>query len=251
MAARLFAWYTRRLARAHFAGIWLGAAQAPDPARLARAPVLFLANHTNWWDGFLGVLVNRHLGLHFQVLMEARELARYPVFRRVGALPMRRTSATGAYADLEAARSCLRPGSGLWLFPQGRRHPASAPVTATERGAAHLALGHAGPLLIQPVALRYTYLGEQLPEAFIWLGEPFTAPLPAAGTTPRAARQALSLVFEARLTATLAELDARLASEQLDRFTHLLRGPLSINKRLDRVRHFIGSLEGPFDHRNG
>jgi len=46
-------------------------------------------------------------------------------------------------------------------------------------------------------------------------------------------------------------LDARLAEWRLDGFTLLLPGPLSINKRLDRVRHFIGSLEGPFDHRNG
>ncbi len=251
MAARAFAWYTRRLVRKHFAGIWLGGARLPSAMAPPAAPVLFIANHTNWWDGFLGVLVNRHLGLHFQVLMEAKELARYPVFRRVGALPMRRDSATGAYADLTAARACLRPGTGLWLFPQGRRCPATAPVTGIERGAAHLALGHAGPLLIQPVALRYTYLGEQLPEAFIWLGEPLAVPAPAAGGTPRAARQALSLEFEARLTETLAGLDGRLAGEHLDGFTHLLQGPLSINKRLDRVRHFIGSLEGPFDHRNG
>ena len=251
MAARLFAWYTRRLARAHFAGIWLGNAAPPAATRLVTAPVLFVANHTNWWDGFLGVLVNRHLGLHFHVLMEAGELARYPVFRRIGALPMRRHSAHGAYADLEAARAFLRPGSGLWLFPQGRRRPALAPVTGTERGAAHLALGHAGSLLIQPVAMRYTYLGEQLPEAFLWLGEPFAAPALAAGTTLREARQALALEIEARLSATLTALDAELMVERLDRFTHLMAGPLSINKRLDRVRHFLGSLEGPFDRRNG
>lgn len=247
MAARLLAGYARRLARRSFAGVWLGGTR-PGPD----APILFLANHTNWWDGFLGVLVNAHLQLHFHVLMEAQNLDRYWFFRPAGALPMHRTSASAAYADLSAARRHLgRPGTGLWIFPQGQRRPATAPIRGTETGAAHLALTAPRPVLVQPVAFRYSYLGEQFPEAFIWLGEPWLEPGGAVERPPREARRALARVCENRLEATVAALDARLAEEQLTEFTPLVPGRFSINKQLDLIRHRLGVLGGTFDRRNG
>jgi 1-acyl-sn-glycerol-3-phosphate acyltransferase len=245
LAQWLFERYIRRQAGRHFAGVhWAG--QGAAAAWDAGVATLLVANHTNWWDGFLAFLVTRGLGLDFQVLMEARHLARYRAFLRIGALPLRRDRARDAYADLAAAAGYLRPGAGLWIFPQGERRPPSEPLAGCGKGAAHLAIRHAGPLRICPVAFRYTFVGEQLPEAFVLVGEAWTP-----HREERAGRNALMTSIETRLEATVAALDGLVAGERLGAFRPLASGRLSINKRLDRVRHAVGLLRGPFEARNG
>ncbi len=221
---------------------WAEQAPAPDHS----LPIICVANHTNWWDGFIACLLTRRLGLEFRVLMEARNLARYWPFLHVGALPLDRGSARAAYADLERARPWLRAGTAMWLFPQGSRRPAAEPLADCERGTAQLVLGASGPVRICPVAFRYAFLGEQLPEAFALVGESWTV-LPGA----RHLRRLLTRTIEDRLNATIAALDERIAGEQLSGFLPLVEGRLSVNKRMDRFRHAIGLLDGPFESRNG
>jgi 1-acyl-sn-glycerol-3-phosphate acyltransferase len=211
-----------------------------------RQPTLFVANHTNWWDGFLAYLVTRRLGLTFQVLMDAEQLGRYRTFLRLGGLPIRRGRARQAYADLRAAGAYLRPGAGLWIFPQGARRPPGERPERCERGAAHLALTHRGPLRVCPVAFRYGFVSEQLPEAFALLGEAWVFERGAAERRDR-----LMARLEERLGETLDALDALVGREALDAFRPLARGRLSVNKRLDRFRHAAGLLRGPFQARNG
>jgi hypothetical protein len=243
----LFESYVRRLARRHFAGVhWTGPGLRQQWA--ADPPTIFVANHTNWWDGFLAYLVCRTIGLGFQVLMDARQLRRYRTFLRLGALPLRRERPLAAYADLAAAAAYLRPGVGLWVFPEGERHPAGAPLGRCQRGVAHLMQSFGAPIRLCPVALRYTFLGEQLPEAFVLVGESWTEETVQPG---RRARAALMATLESRLNDVVGRLDAILSREQIEVFEPLAQGRLSINKRLDRFRHAVGLLGGRFEARNG
>jgi chlorobactene lauroyltransferase len=190
--------------------------------------------------------VSRALGAGFRVLMEERNLARYRVFLKVGALPLRRTTPREAWADLAVARTHLAPGVSLWVFPQGVRRPAAEPITGCERGAAHLALSASTPVRIVPVAFRYPFLGEQLPEGFVLVGAPWVVePGGEAGRRPLMAR------IEHELGATIARLDGRLATEETAGFRLLVHGKLSVNKRMDRFRHAVGLLGGRFEARNG
>ncbi len=236
--------YLRRLASRHFAAVHLHSPAAP-PAWLGEGPTIFVANHTNWWDGFLAYLVGRELGTTFYVLMEAQHLARYRFFLRVGALPLDRASASRAYADLERAREAMMPGAGLWVFPQGARRSAAEPLEALEAGAAQLALRADAPVRICPVGFRYGYIGEHLPEAFAWVGSSWTVQ-PGAGD-----RRALTREIGARITEALADLDASRDREELGAFRTLVPGARSLNKRLDRIRHRLGWLDGPYEERNG
>ena len=243
LAVWAFARYCRGLFRRHFASArWSALA---EPAGWDRAvPVLFVSNHSNWWDGFFSFLLTRELGLSCHVLMEAANLDRYPFFRRIGTLPVRRESRKGAWNDLHAADRVLRPGAALWIYPQGRRRPAGESPRRLERGAAHLAVRHDGPLRICPVAFRYPFLSEQRPEAIALVGHSW---LHERGED----RRELTERIGAALTATLETLDSRLAAEALDGFRVIVPGTLSINKRMDRVRHSLGLLRGPFEARNG
>ncbi len=242
---RGFAWYFRSLFRRHFTAVRWAALE--EPAAWGRdLPVLAIANHTNWWDGFHSFLLTQELGYTCHILMEAVNLERYGAFRRIGTLPVRRGSLKGAWEDLASAGRHLLPGRMLWIYPQGQRRPAGEPPTALERGAAHLAAVQPGPLRIVPVAFRYPFTSEQLPEAYALVGRSWVRDAAAPGD-----RRALTGAFADALAATVAELDARLAAERLEGFRTLVPGRLSINKRMDRVRHALGLLRGPFEERNG
>ncbi|MGE0352002.1 MAG: lysophospholipid acyltransferase family protein [Gemmatimonadales bacterium] len=240
LAAAAFLRYTERLLRGHFVAVhWRHAGPVKDPG-----PVLFTANHTNWWDGFLAYLAGARLGRRFFVLMEESNLDRYRWFRRVGALPLSRTSPVRAWRQLRSAALGLEAENGLWMFPQGRRRPPGETPIRSESGAARLALAAKQPARICPVAFRYTYLGEDRPEAFILIGAPF----PVDRTLPS---RALAERIGREMDRTVDELDTHVAVEDLAWFTPLLEGRLSMNKRLDRLRHRLGFLPGPFNPRNG
>lgn len=246
VAAWAFHRYVRSLVGRHFAAVhWNEPVLEGDAA----AHVVFPANHTNWWDGFLGYLAGARLGLHFHILMEAENLERYWAFKLIGALPMHRGNPSAAYRDLDlAARHLHRPGTGLWIFPQGARRPPQEPLRGTERGAAQIALRLNRAVRVWPVAFRYAHLGEQLPDAFVWFGTPFMV---QGGGEGRASRRGLTSQIEVGMRDALEALDSRVREERLDEFTPLLTGRLSVNKRLDRLRHRLGLLRGRFEVRNG
>lgn len=245
LAVWAFAHYVRWLFARHFASVrWT---TLSDPASWDPAiPTLGIANHTNWWDGFLAGLSARALGRQPHVLMDAQQLALYPAFRSVGALPLRRHTARAAYDDLSSAGTSLRPGTLLWIFPSGERRPQGERPARFECGAAHLALSHGGPVRLLPAAFRYVYLGEQLPEAFALLGRPVLLAA-AAGHD----RRTLTRRIEQETAAAVDALDDRLRTESVTGFELLVAGKLSVNKRLDRFRHAVGLLRGRFEARNG
>ena len=243
VAVWAFARYFRGLFRRHFASVqW---ASLDEPAGWDRAvPVLFVSNHTNWWDGFFSFILTQEFGLTFHILMEAANLDRYPAFKRIGTLPLRRDSRMGAWEDLHAAARVLRPGAVLWIYPQGGRRPAGEQPQRLERGAAHLAVRHEGALRICPVAFRYPFMSEQLPEAMALVGRSWLHD----GSDDRTA---LTGRIGSAIGETTALLDTRLSHETLEGFRLLVPGKLSVNKRMDRVRHRLGLLRGPFEARNG
>lgn len=244
LAAWAFSHYVSGLARKSFASVrWRSESdwQHWDPG----IATLVIANHSNWWDGFIAHELTRAMQRHFFILMEQQNLDRYRGFRWIGALPLERRRPMQAMRDLATATAALTPDALMWIFPQGMRRPANETPARFERGAEWMTLRHGAPLRVVPCALRYPFLSEQWPECLVLLGTPWLVE-PGARPDPGA----VTARFETMIQSTLASLDRALRSETLEGYATLIAGPPSINNRVDAFRHRLGLLK-EFNHRNG
>jgi len=160
-------WMHRRLDGLHLRGV-------ENTAWLPDLPVLLVANHVSWWDGFLLREVHRRIRprapLH--VVMTEAELRRVPAFRWMGAVPLG--------DDPMAARRLLRDVQGrrdrrtdavFGYFPQGRIWPSHRRPLGFRRGVAWLA-SHMAPVAVVPVGLHLEPLTRPGPAAFVAVGKP-------------------------------------------------------------------------------
>lgn len=201
-AHALFRPYLNGLIRRRFHG-WGWAAADPEALQAEGPPLLFLPNHSSWWDGFVAYRLCEALGQRLHVMMQRDQLAKHRFFARLGAFGVDLGDRAAAQRDLAYAGSLLGPGQSVWIFPQGKLLPPQAPLR-TKPGAARLAIAQA-PVRVVPVALRFQWGAKALPEAYAWLGAPRLVRPGEWEEGPL--REAL----EADLAQALAALDARIA----------------------------------------
>jgi 1-acyl-sn-glycerol-3-phosphate acyltransferase len=173
----------------------------------ADRPLVMVANHTSWWDGFLLRDVHRALrpGAPMYTLMAARELERRPFFRLLGAVPVREGSAAGTLHMLRCLRrwTTERPDASVIVFPQGRIGPSGRRPPGFRRGV-ELIIRAVAPCRVLPVALHVEALNHAAPTAFI-----VAAPVidVDTGLDARASVPALEGAVTARLDALTALLN--------------------------------------------
>src|SRR3954447_92293 len=110
----------------------------------AEGAALVVPNHKSFWDAFfVAAATRRHVRY-----MGKRELFEGPWGRllvRLGAFPVRRGEADAE--ALETARTILRQGGGLALFPEGTRIHDPEQLGSPRGGAGRLALETGAPLV--------------------------------------------------------------------------------------------------------
>ncbi len=123
-----------------------GAEHVPRKGAAIVAP-----NHKSFWDSFfIGICTKRHV--RFMAKTELIEARYGPLLVRLGAFPVRRGAAD---ADaLETARTILRQGGLLALFPEGTRVRDPESLGSPRRGAGRLALETGAPIV--PAAISGT-----------------------------------------------------------------------------------------------
>jgi 1-acyl-sn-glycerol-3-phosphate acyltransferase len=108
-------------------------------------------NHKSFWDSFfIGVCTKRHV--RFMAKTELIEARYGPLLVRLGAFPVRR--GTSDADALETARTILRQGGLLALFPEGTRVRDPESLGSPRRGAGRLALETGAPIV--PAAISGT-----------------------------------------------------------------------------------------------
>jgi 1-acyl-sn-glycerol-3-phosphate acyltransferase len=157
----------RRLDGVHVRGV-------PEASWLPEIPVLLVANHTSWWDGFLLREVHRQLrpGAPFHVVMARRELDRFPFFRWLGAVSLAETPLAARSLARRLERVTARDhGVVIAYFPQGRIWPSHRRPLGFRRGGAWLA-SRLAPLAVIPVGIHLETLTRPGPAAFVSVGSP-------------------------------------------------------------------------------
>jgi chlorobactene lauroyltransferase len=213
--------------RRRFQGIYLiGAENLKELGR--EQSLVACANHTNWWDGFVvGLLTAQRLRKRFYVVQEERHLRRYWFFRFAGSFGVDLDAPKKVVATVRHAQALLKkPGTVVWIFPQGRLTAPDQPIHV-RRGATLIA-ALAG-VAILPCALRYEFRDQENPFVFIAFGRPL--PAPVADDTLRAELQ--RLVQEAK---RFADPDVPLPGGAL------LRAKLSLNELWDAVVAWVRRL---------
>ena len=203
-----------------FDRVWLQS-HGPLPAPRDGPLVLYL-NHSAWWDGYLMYVIHRRVlrsRFDAHLLMEERQLRAYRFFTWSGAFSINRHDPRDAHRSLQYAANLLRTGErarALFLFPQGQIVPADRRPLVTYPGLARI-IARAGPVTLCPVALRYEFLGQQRPHAFIRL-----SPTHRVGNPPDL--DGLMADTTARLTVACDALRDDVVGGRLAAYAPLLRG---------------------------
>ena len=110
-------------------------------------PVLLIANHIGWWDGFWAMhLMLKVLHRKFYFMMQEDQLLKYRFFNKTGAFSVRKSSRE-ALQSLSYASSLLEESSNMVLiYPQGQLHSLYNSDFHFQRGLGRLIEGKEGKL---------------------------------------------------------------------------------------------------------
>jgi len=158
----------RRTLRARFrAGYLAGSLPSAQGS-----PVIFVANHHGWHDGYVMFALIKHLGIVASDWVA--ELAEFPLFAKIGALPFPPEDEKVRFATVRKTVRLLQEGRSLILFAEGALH--RPPEVWPLGSALEFLIRRVPQARIIPVAIRYDMSIHERPEVFVELGEAIIAP---------------------------------------------------------------------------
>lgn len=195
-------------------------------------PLIVYCSHGGWWDAGLAIaLTNAHFGIESYGMMEEKQLKKYQFFSKIGMFSVHRSNPRSAVKSLNHAVDLLRnTRKVLWMFPQGELvHQELRPIQAFS-GISNLVemLGEAWCL---PVAIRYDFLLEQQPEAWVSIGEPELLKAELFES-----KQFITTHIAERLTSLMDEVRDEIIHNRHEGYKTVLRGKTSVEKKWDAVR---------------
>lgn len=200
--------------------------------------VLFLANHSCWWDFFMAHWLNVTVPVDGYGMTDHSNMVKFGFFRRIGAYSVDRTDPASVRASLDYTAALLaRARAGVWFFPQGRIACNDARPLEFQ-GGLRLLLQRAKRLRIVPAALRYEYWQDERPEALARFGDP--------AWVDRSTKATVLDDWRDRLTAVLDALTADALTQDASRFDLVLAGTGSTHDRYARVRSRLGGPAAEF-----
>jgi chlorobactene lauroyltransferase len=206
-----------------------------DHPRDADMPLVAIANHPSWWDGYIALALSRHFGLRRYLMMDAAQLRRYGFFAWAGCFGVDRTDPKDVARTMTYAADLLAGDRAplLWMFPQAEIVPHTRRPVVVHGGTAHIlrrALHRRPAIGVLPVAWQLIFRGEQHPEIVVRTGPVLriegTAPVDYAG---------LSALLEEALTSVMDCLQADVTGNDFEQYFTIMRGREGVNDRFDRL----------------
>lgn len=130
-------------------------------------PVLFIANHSSWWDGLVFFYLNRTVWRHdIHMMMHEEGLKKHSYFRYLGAFSINRKKPKEILTSLQYAEALLKQGKSVVLFPQGDEFHLETRPLAFQTGVAYL-MEHCPEVPVVPLNFYYSFGHQQKPELWI------------------------------------------------------------------------------------
>lgn len=137
-------------------------------------PLVMVANHISWWDGFIMRAVQRAVRPYspFSVIMDREHYERFRFFEWIGAVPIEPGSASSTMSTIAELRrrASVRPDLTVTFFPQGRIWPSTRRPLGFGRGV-ELFIRRLGADVL-PVGIHLEPLNRVSPTCFVSVGAP-------------------------------------------------------------------------------
>jgi 1-acyl-sn-glycerol-3-phosphate acyltransferase len=118
--------------------------------------MLFIANHSSWWDGLLIYHFFKTLSTRTHVvMMDEAQLKVRPLFCKLGAFSIDKSSPKRTLAALQYSAEQLKKGHSVWIFPQGNIHHLESRPLRFESGFSHVLHLHPDTVVV-PITFYYT-----------------------------------------------------------------------------------------------
>ena len=203
-----FEMYLNPLLRRSFANVF-GQGITPTPSQ----PVIFIANHSSWWDGLLFFFFNRSVWRSdIHMMMDEKGLKRYGFFRYLGAFSINREKPKEILASLQYAEGLLLSGKTVVLFPQGDEFHQEIRPLGYSAGIAYL-MERCPDVPVVPISFYYSFRHEQKPEVWVHQGKPFQY-----GSIPGNTRKEKTAHIESASIAQLDRLKGFVVAEETKAF---------------------------------
>lgn len=221
--------------RRMFVRVRVRVCDAGDDPRATGLPLLVIANHPTWWDGYIALLLSRHFGARRYLMMDAAQLRRYRFFAWLGCFGVERSDARDVARSLAYAADLLRTHGPVWvwLFPQAEITPASARPLVLHGGAAHIlrrATADGRTIGVLPVAWEYVFRGEQHPEVIVRIGE-----VRRFDTAEARDVACVTSCLSDVLTALMDDVARDVARDDFAAYRTIFRGRGGVNDTFDRL----------------
>lgn len=181
-------------------------------------PVIFIANHSSWWDGLLFFQFNHKIWKHdIHMMMHEKNLKNYIFFRYLGAFSIDKRNPKDIIRSLQYAEDLLKNGKSVVLFPQGDEFHQEIRPLDFHSGIGYLLEKHP-EIPVVPITFYYSFRHEQKPEVWIRQGEAISIE-----EIPGNSRKEKSRSLQQTLTAQLDDLRNEVIAENTDAFTDLLK----------------------------
>lgn len=175
-ARDIFEWIIVRMMRRNFADVLMW---GKTPQISPDLPILFVANHLSWWDGFFLWRIQRKIapGAPVYTVMLAREFHQTFWFKWVGMLPITPGSTASLRALLKRLSALCKqspkaPVTVCSFFPQGVIKPSFSRPLGFAEGLGSIAQSMA-PVNVVPIGIHIEPLCAREPKAFLTVGDCF------------------------------------------------------------------------------
>lgn len=160
-----FRHYTEYLLRRHFGGVRI-VGDFVDRG----LPILLIANHVGWWDGFWAMhLRNKVFGRKFHFMMREDQLLRYRFFNRTGGFSVNKGSREVLRTLAYTSKLLDDKGNMVLIYPQGRLQSLYRSEFEFQKGVERLIAEREGRLHIVLSVNMIDYLADKKPTVTMYI----------------------------------------------------------------------------------